>query len=663
MAETDPILIKMIRERDMDAIINWFDVRKASFYKLSWSYIKNLEEIQDVFYNCIIKVHTEIRKQKKNPFFESWVMSLFIQECKKMGSQGVEREEFDDVLILTYVLGLSHDEVAEVLTIPVKTVKDRLHKGIRHLSGVDGAHYHEKFIDYVSRTLERPEKIELEIHLHACQICQNSLVAFQDTIHSLIDEAETIKVPTNFLEEVIKKVKKVEDGKRKKQKKRTTIGIAVSSSLFLLLLIGYVTNGFHYMYYSWLDWRDKEDAQLLAYLKSGLGEPLNLVQESNGIKVTIKSVIADDFQTLIYYEVENRKGDEQYGINFWNGVTVEDEMKTFDQQAISLNQPPVQPLESKGKIFKGTISLLPVLPDTKNIKVNLTKLQKMEQEAENSRWAEFYGDEAFVTGEWNFEIPVKKKASIEHEIEKKMTVDGMPIKFEKLIIAPTITILQYQFEQFVSDKNINELLFEGIKVKEKTAEPALFGWNIPINGGYGQWISFQSAFDSLYFEDPKEVSIQFGSISYYKNEFYKVDIDMNQPFPQSFDYLGNNISIDKIELGMPTKIELTTEMTENRQFESIMFDIVGENDETPVSMGIHDVEGVLVDRSGKMYKEDEYNYYTNMNQLERPRYYQTKIGIEVHSEITEEEIIPGWLQINGYQGTTYLDDEIDIKLQ
>lgn len=643
----------------MGAIINWFEQRKDSLYRLAWTYMKNTEDIQDVFYHIMLKVQADIRKQKKNPDLEKWVISLFIEECRSRR----EQEDLDEVLVLTYVLGLSLTEVSEILKIPLETVKDRLHIGIQSLSGVKDSHYQERFIDYLSRSLDRSEKIELEIHLHTCEICQSSLACFQKTIYSLIEAAETIEVPGEFLDQVITSLVKIEEEKRKKKKKRTTIGVGIASSLFLLLLIGYVTNGFSYMYYSWLDWRGKEDEQLLAYLKSGIGEPLNLVQENNGIKVTIKSAIADEFQTLIYYEVENLKGEEQYGINFWNGVFVEDEVKIFDQQAVPINHLPVNPLESEEDILKGTISLLPISSNTETIKLNIAKLQKMEKDAGKIGWIDFYGEGSFTSGEWNFEIPVKKQASIEQTVEKTFTVDGLQLEAEKLIIAPTVTIFQYRYQPYSNDKNIYELFIDGIETKDKTAKPTVFRWNFPVEGSSHEYVTYQSAFDSLYFDDPREINLHLSSMSYFQSDFYKVDIVMSQPFPQTFEYLGSEISIDKVDLGTPTKIEITAEMSEGRRFESLQFDILGVNNTPAMQSGIMDIEGVIVDRHGKIYEENEYNYFDNTDVIEQLRHYQTKMLLEFRSEVIDEEMIPSQLQIHGYQGTTYLDEVIKLQLK
>ncbi|MFS0823340.1 DUF4179 domain-containing protein [Bacillus sp. 1P02SD] len=659
IAETDPVLIKMIRENNLAAMIKWFDQRKDSLYKLAWTYLKTSSEIQDVFYTVMFNMQADIRKLKNNPDLEKWVISQFLQECKKRSSN----EKVDESLVLTYVLGLSQKEVSDILDISVESVKDRLHRGIQNLSGSKEAHYQDKFIDYLSRTLERPEKIELEIHLHTCQSCQQSLAGFQNAINSLIKTAEAIEVPGEFLDPVITALRKIEEEKRNKKKKRTTIGGGIAFSILLLLLIGYATNAFTYMYYSWLDWRDLEDEQLLNYLKRGIGEPLDLVQESNGIKVTIKSAIADEFQTLIYYEVENLGEDEQYGINLWDGVYVENEFETFDQQGYTVNQLPVQPLESDGTIFKGTLSLLPVTSEAKSIKLNISKLQKIGEDPKNPVWMASNGESSFSSGKWNFEIPVKKQESIEYPIDEKITIDNVPIEFNKVIMAPTVTVLQYQYKPNTLDQDMTELFFGGIETEEKVAKPLSYGWSFPVESSTNEYFTFHSMFNSLYFDDPKDVRVRLYSLSYYKNDLHKVKIDMNQPFPQTFEYLGSEISIDKIEIGKPTKIGLTAEISESRKFESFHFNILGQNESSAIPIGSMESEGVLVDRKGNIYNWDEYDYYANINEIDKPRHYQTKILFEVYNENSNEEVIPEWLQITGYQGTTYLDEVIKLEFK
>ncbi|MCC3357237.1 DUF4179 domain-containing protein [Bacillus sp. REN16] len=658
IAETDPVIIKMIREKDMGAIVNWFDIRKDSFYKLAWTYLENVTDIQDVLYDVIIKVQSNIRKQRKDVELEKWVIFLIMEECKKKRL----KEDLDDALILTYVQGYSQQDVAEILEISVESVRNQLYKGIQRLTGFKEGHHQEKFIDYLSRTLDRLEKIEFEIHLHTCQACQNGLAAIQDTIFTLIDDVKTIEVQEDFFNDVITRLKRIDEVKRKKKKKRTTIGIGIASSLFLLLLIGYATNAFSYVYYSWLDWQGKEDEQLIAYLKSGIGEPLNLVQENNGVKVTIKSAIADDYQTLIYYEVESIEQEEHYGINFWNGVSIENEGEILENLSYPINQLPVQPVKSGENVVKGTFSLLPIKKEDETIKLNISKLQKVGRSASIDDWLDPYDESTFIRGTWKFEIPVIKQPSIEHTLVEKATIDGIPFEFKKLIFAPTVTLLKYTTESGNNKKFIHEINIAEIETEKKTVKPDPFSGNVQLFET-GDGISFLTRFDSLYFENAKEFSIHFSSFSYYVSDSFQVDIDMTQPFPQTFEYLGSDISVDKVELGMPTKIEITAPMHEGRKFESIHFNIVSPNNTSAMSMGITDIQGVLVDRKGKIYNRDEYSFNANMDVIDRPRHYETKVLIEIHNDVSEEEIIPGWLQIQGYQGTTYLDEVINLEIK
>lgn len=667
--ETDPEMIKRIREKDLGAILHWFEQRKNSLYKLAYVYIKNNSTIQDVFYNVIMTVHSEAKKQKRNPNIESWMFSLFFQECKQQRHHAYSQtifvqldEIYKDAVVLTYVAGQSIEKVADILEIPNETVLQHMHKGIQRLIGGEDSHYQDKFLSYLNRTIARTDKIELEIHLHTCQRCQSGLAAFQDTINILYDEAQSINIPTDFLNVVVNRINKVEEIKRKKSKKQKRIGIAFTSMIAVFMIIGFVTNGFAYAYYTWLGLQGKEDEALLNYLKSGLGEPLNLVQENNGIRVTIKSAIADEFQTLIYYEVENLNNDDQYAINVWDGVIIPDEVTTLNQTTYPINQLPIQPLKSEGNIFKGTISLLPILDETKTIKLNISKLQKMDEDFENALWMYYYGTEGYIHGKWDFEIPIEKKSSIVHEVDKVITVDGIPIQFDSFIIAPTVTVLHFRPEVTSDEISLNEVYFKGIKTEEKITKPLLFGYSFPIHSLEGGYNGYHAVFNTMYFEKPKEVDVLLNSLSYFTSDNYKVDIDMNKPFPQTFDYMGSNISIEKVILGQPTKIEMKMELNEGRKFESLSLEFLDQHELTPTSMGVMEIDGTFMDRNGKKLDLDEHTYYSLMQEQNIPRQYQTKMTIEVLNDNLLEEFIPSKLQIQGNQRTTYLDEVIKFHL-
>ncbi|WP_051541349.1 RNA polymerase sigma factor [Caldalkalibacillus mannanilyticus] len=46
------------------------------------AYLKNHHDIEDVFHNTIIKVYEKIDQLREERYFESWVTSIFLNECK-----------------------------------------------------------------------------------------------------------------------------------------------------------------------------------------------------------------------------------------------------------------------------------------------------------------------------------------------------------------------------------------------------------------------------------------------------------------------------------------------------------------------------------------------------------------------------------------------------
>src|SRR4051812_30725446 len=83
-ANIDSISITMIKEKDVESILDWFDQHKQSFYILGWSYLNNQQQIEDLFYQSIIKVHKELPRFKSETSFDTWVTSIFIHSCREL---------------------------------------------------------------------------------------------------------------------------------------------------------------------------------------------------------------------------------------------------------------------------------------------------------------------------------------------------------------------------------------------------------------------------------------------------------------------------------------------------------------------------------------------------------------------------------------------------
>lgn len=151
---TTTILLKKIKKQDMQAVLDWFDARQSKFYKIGWAYLKNHHDVEDIFHNTILKVHDKIGQLKEDTYFETWVTSIFINECRavyrKREQQVPEKvesnpldsqlellEDLDqledihkEVIILKYLQGYSQQDIADILNLPVGTVKSRLYRGL-----------------------------------------------------------------------------------------------------------------------------------------------------------------------------------------------------------------------------------------------------------------------------------------------------------------------------------------------------------------------------------------------------------------------------------------------------------------------------------------------------------------------------------------------------
>lgn len=151
---TTSIELKKIKKQNMNALLSWFDARQSKFYKIGWAYLKNHHDVEDIFHNTILKVHDNIGQLKEDNYFETWVTSIFINECRVVYRKREQRvpervdshpldsqlellEDLDrledihkEVIILKYLQGYSQQEIADILNLPVGTVKSRLYRGL-----------------------------------------------------------------------------------------------------------------------------------------------------------------------------------------------------------------------------------------------------------------------------------------------------------------------------------------------------------------------------------------------------------------------------------------------------------------------------------------------------------------------------------------------------
>ncbi|HEY2422265.1 MAG TPA: hypothetical protein VGI04_12650, partial [Neobacillus sp.] len=130
-----------------------------------------------------------------------------------------------------------------------------------------------------------------------------------------------------------------------------------------------------------------------------------------------------------------------------------------------------------------------------------------------------------------------------------------------------------------------------------------------------------------------------------------------QEYPQTFDYAGSTISIDKLEIGQSTKVVISNHELENRAYESLIFNIVSENETSSEEMNS---EGVVIDKNGVKYDMTTPVPY---QEIKQPRYFNTVQSIVLQSNNTSKNVIPKSLEIYGYNTTKYLDNVVKILLK
>ncbi|MEH7883835.1 DUF4179 domain-containing protein [Bacillus sp. JJ1609] len=679
-AKMDSISTTTIREKGIESVVDWFDRHKQSFYTLGYFYLRNQQQMEELFYRSIIKMQKELPRYKADASFDIWVTSIFMDNCRELShARGLQVSEgnqdlfnaldqLDDgekeAMLLTYVKGFSHEEAASILRVSVDKMKQLLFSGIQSVrKQLDGStyngckEYHKHYIYYMEKSMNRQEKIEFEKHIYHCQECQEDLATFQDVTLKLMDFSKgmnDLPAMTPFMENVRKRLTEKEKHRQQNNRKRIRLGLVFASVFAVVIGIAFITGAFNYVYYGWTE----EDEQLRAFLQQELGQRVNLEAESEGVKIKITGVVADDVQTLVFYKIEDTDEDNQYMMNYEDGLYVENENEVLSQQNYPRFYIPDLKAEINKKeknVFYGRVGLRPLNKDTDTVKLKISKLMKMIPDPDDSIGFNTRNIE-YKTGEWNFEVPVSKQPSIEYELNERTEIDGIPFRFHKLTIAPTATILEYGIYIGQPEKRIDYVEFDDLEVNNKKVKADRFGGGFTTSYQDANWNSFKTQFDPLYEEKPTEVTVQLKTAYFTFEDNKSIELDVTQKYPQTFEYAGSTISIDKVEVGQPTTVVISDHKIKNRAYETLHVNIVGENENEPISTEM-ETEGVFVDRNGVEYDPNTGNL--DFGKIEQPRQFTTVQTFRLDGN----KVIPKRIDIFGYNTTKYLDDVVKISVE
>ena len=159
------VLVQNAKNGDKDALVQLITAKKQDYYKLAYVYMRNQEDSLDAMEDMIVILYESISKLKKDVAFYSWSKTILVNCCKsllrknkKVVSLDTVQEEvsedtfcqkdeqivlevhlstlstkYQEVLKLRFFLDLDYQTIADLLKIPIGTVKSRLSIGLKKL--------------------------------------------------------------------------------------------------------------------------------------------------------------------------------------------------------------------------------------------------------------------------------------------------------------------------------------------------------------------------------------------------------------------------------------------------------------------------------------------------------------------------------------------------
>ncbi|MEM5817921.1 MAG: RNA polymerase sigma factor [Desulfitobacterium hafniense] len=157
--------VKQAQNGDQEALIQLIMSQKEDYYRLAYVYMKNQEDSLDALEDMILKVFENIRTLKDAEAFFSWSKTILVNCCKQNLRKknkvillqelpeetyeeafGIYEERmafeahlaslnshYQEVLRLRFLLDMDYQTIADLLKIPLGTVKSRIHTGLQKL--------------------------------------------------------------------------------------------------------------------------------------------------------------------------------------------------------------------------------------------------------------------------------------------------------------------------------------------------------------------------------------------------------------------------------------------------------------------------------------------------------------------------------------------------
>lgn len=157
--ETD---VSLAKKGNHEAFMTLIHIEKVKMYRIAKAMLRDETNIEDAMQATILKAYENIKKLKKEEFFQTWLIRILINECNNIirsykkviviedhDSNMVAFDRYEDidlcnaiqslteelraVTVLYYYEDMNQESIATLLEIPKGTVKSRLSRAREQL--------------------------------------------------------------------------------------------------------------------------------------------------------------------------------------------------------------------------------------------------------------------------------------------------------------------------------------------------------------------------------------------------------------------------------------------------------------------------------------------------------------------------------------------------
>ena len=145
---------------DRERFIAEIEARSGMMYRVAWSILRNNADCEDALQDAALRAWEKRGRLRDERFFRTWITRILINACYDTQRKRRRTVPLDEIpeqaaasapdpalalalealpeklrlpLVLCYSEGMSYEEAADALRIPVTTLRGRIHRGKEQL--------------------------------------------------------------------------------------------------------------------------------------------------------------------------------------------------------------------------------------------------------------------------------------------------------------------------------------------------------------------------------------------------------------------------------------------------------------------------------------------------------------------------------------------------